>query len=475
MWTLNPPLRGFRWLARILAGRGLIDEHRGRRIADLAWPRFVTMIARFSLRLSDISMVGLAVGSSAIVGISFAIVYWQFAFAFSIGIAGGTIGLVAQHYSADRTAKTRLLLTQSLLLALTICLPFVIGYWFGAESLIGVFTNDPQIVRYGSSYLRVGALAIPFVTVNVVASRALAGADDTWLPMSIRTTGALLNIGLNAVLVFGFQLGVVGAAVGSVIAEAFVSLCFLWGFVRGRIVGFGSFPVQIARTRPVLDSKSLRRLVRFSAPLVVQRLGQIVIRFPLLALLAVVGPMVVAAFEVARRVRNVLNAFGAGFSMSVSSLVGQAIGRADERQAVDYGRDTLTFSLVVYALASAVVFALAPLVAQLFSTDSETVSRTTPFVRVASISFLGLGTFRTFEGILKGSGENRWTMYGRLFGLYALLLPLTYVGATTSWGRTAVYVALIAETWGAALVTGYRVVTDQWTATSGTAYPSSAD
>lgn len=472
---VNPAVWLFRWLAHRLAEMGAIDDQRGRRIADLAWPRFLTMIARFSLRVSDIAMVGLAVGSTAIVGISFAVVYWQFAFAFGIGIAGGTIGLVAQRYSAGKSAGASLVVNQSVLLGLVLTLPFVVAYWFGAEELIQVFAGDSRTVRYGATYLRVSAVALLFVTFNVVASRALAGADNTWIPMAIRATGALLNIGLNAIFIFGLGLGVFGAALASVISEGLVATSFAYGLVRGAFPGLGPFPISVSATGPYLDVRILRELVDASVPLIGHRLGNVIVRFPLLALLAMVGPAVVASFEVARRVRNLLNAFGAGFSMSASSLVGQALGESDEQLAVDFGRDTVVFSVVVYLLAGALVFALAPVVAGLFSSDPETVARTTPFVRVASASFVGLGIFRTYEGILKGSGDNRWTMYGRLLGLYLFLLPLTYLGATTSLGRLAVFGALIAETWGAAIVTGYRVHSGKWTLASRARRPTPAD
>ncbi|MBX0349257.1 MATE family efflux transporter [Haloarcula pellucida] len=445
---------------------GIIDGQRGQRIADLASPRILTMIARFSLRASDIAMVGLAVGSAGIVGISFAVVYWQFAFAFGIGIAGGTIGLVAQRYSADRNTDASLVVKQSVLLGVGLGIPFVVAYWFGAEELIGVFTEDSRTLRYGSTYLRLSAIALLFVTFTVIVSRALAGADNTWIPMSIRATGAVGNIGLNAIFIFGLDLGVFGAALASVTAEGLVAASFAYGLVHGEFPGIGSFPLSVSVTGPHLDVRTLRQLIETSAPLIGYRLGNVIVRFPLLALLAMVGPTVVASFEVARRVRNLLNAFGAGFSMSASSLVGQALGRSDEQLAVDFGHDAVVFSTVVYVLSGVLVFALAPVVARFFSTNPETIARTTPFVRVASISFVGLGVFRTYEGILKGSGNNRWTMYGRLFGLYLLLLPLTYVGAVTSLGFAAVYAALIAETWGAALVTGYRVRSETWTGRS---------
>jgi Na+-driven multidrug efflux pump len=57
-------------------------------------------------------------------------------------------------------------------------------------------------------------------------------------------------------------------------------------------------------------------------------------------------------------------------------------------------------------------------------------------------------------------------MYGRLFGLYLALVPLVYLGTVTPLGLVAVYLAMVAETWSAALITGYRVASGRWKAVS---------
>ncbi len=85
------------------------------------------------------------------------------------------------------------------------------------------------------TYLRVSAVALLFVTFNVVASRTLAGVDNTWIPMSNRATGAVINIGLNAIFIFGLRLGAFGAAPASVIAEDLVVANFAYGLVRGEL------------------------------------------------------------------------------------------------------------------------------------------------------------------------------------------------------------------------------------------------
>jgi Na+-driven multidrug efflux pump len=98
--------------------------------------------------------------------------------------------------------------------------------------------------------------------------------------------------------------------------------------------------------------------------------------------------VVVAAFEIARRVWNFMNAFRAGFSMSASSLLGQALGRGDETEAAAVSRDAVTFSAFVYVLGSLLVLSLASRLARLFASESRGLARTTPFVRVAAVSFV---------------------------------------------------------------------------------------
>jgi len=247
-----------------------------------------------------------------------------------------------------------------------------------------------------------------------------------------------------------------------VLAEALVSASFIVGFLRGQLPLVGEFPVRVTPTGPYFDRELTEELLGMARPLAIQRVGRSVGRFPVFAILAVFGPTVVAAFEAARRIRQLLGAFGAGFSISASSLVGQELGQGEERRAEVYGRDVIRFSGAVYVAAALVVFAFAPQLARLFAEDPSVVAETTPFVRVAAISFVGYGLTRTFQGILKAAGDNRWSMYGRLFGQYLALLPLVYVGSVTPLGIMAVYAAVIAEMWSSMLITGYRFASGAW-------------
>lgn len=471
----NPVGYFFRFVAVRLSNAGLIDNERGTRIADLAWPRFLTMFARYLHQVADAAMVGLAIGPVAIAGLAFASVYWGIANAFSLGLAGGTIGQVSQRFGAGRYKRLELAVKQSIWVGVVLAVPFILAYTLFAEPLIGLMGNDPTTIGLGAAYLQILALALVFNVLNLVASRTLAGADDTWIAMSIRATGAFVNIVLNAIFIFGLGMGVEGAALGTVLAEGMITACFAWGFLTGHLPGAGTFPVTLSPGRPYFDLGLTRQLLTITPPLMAQKLARAFARFPLFAILAVFGPTVVAAFEVARRIRSLMRSTGNGFSMAASSVVGQELGKGDEPAADRYAGDVIRFSAVMYVAAAILVFVFARPLAHFFADDPGAIDQTVPFIRIAAISFVALGMDYTFNGILKAAGDNTWSMYGRLVGQYGALIPITYLGTITPLGITAVFLAMIAETASAASITGHRFVSGKWKIVSRSHRPDAAD
>lgn len=463
----NPVKYLFHLIAGQLSKFGFIDVERGRRIADLVWPRFLTMLARDLYRVADIAMVGVAVGPAAIAGLAFASIFWGFANAFSLGLAGGTISLVSQRFGAERFQRLDLAVKQSVWIGITIALPFIAVYWFYSEPLVGIVSNDPASTELGGQYLRILAVALVFNELNHVSSRTLAGADDTWIAMSVRATGAFLNIILNALFIFALGMGVEGAALGTIIAEGVVTAAFTWGFIGGTLPFIGPFPVTITLGRPFFDARLSKQLLTITPPLIAQSLARTFARFPLYAILAIFGPTVVAAFEIARRIRRLMGSTGAGFSMAASGLVGQELGRNDGIGADGYARDAIRYSSTVYLLTAIVVVVLAVPISHVFTDDPETISRTVPFVRIAAVSFVAMGMTSTFSGILKAAGDNNWILFGQLVGQYLVLIPLTYLGTVTPLGITAVYLGILCDPLCKAAITGRRFASGKWKTRSG--------
>ncbi|QSX00238.1 MATE family efflux transporter [Haloterrigena alkaliphila] len=483
--SLPNPLR---WLllsvGALLARLGVIDRRRAERTTDLAWPRIVTGLARMSKSAADVAMVGIALGPAAIAGVGLATPYWGLAFGIGGGIAGATIGLVSQRYTGGTARDLSLAVTTSALVVAAIVVPLAVLYGAVPERLIGLVGNDAASIAYGADYLRVVALGVPFAALNLIGSRTLVGADDAWTPMTLRAGGAVVNVALNAVLIFVLGMGVVGAAIGTVVANVLVLVAFAVGFTRGGLPIIGSFPVTFDLGWPPVTRADVRDVLAIGTPLVFTNGARRAAQFPMLAIVALFGPNVLAAYVVARRVRDLMDTPGWGFSLASSSLVGQELGTGDEGAADTYGREVLWFGTAVYLVSAGVVLLFAEQVGRVFVDDPSILPLVTTFIAVACISVIFRGISGGATGPLRASGDTRWPFYGQVLGLYVFAIPVAFLGAVsvpvpgleavTPLGIGALYAALVLETLVPAVVTYHRFETGSWKAISRTYRPESS-
>jgi putative MATE family efflux protein len=458
----------------VLSRAGIIDEQRFDRTLDLSWPRIVTGFAIMSKQTVDLALVGWAVGYAAVAGLAYAYAYWTLSKYVGIGVAGGAVALVSQNYGGDRTDRASLVVKQGAWIALAIVLPTVGCYMLFTDSLIGLLGSDPGPIGHGTTYLFIVAPALAFEYLNLLMSRTYAGVSDTFTPMVVRAGGGLLNIVLSVGFVLA-GMGVAGVALGTLISTAAAMVVLGWGVLGG------SYPVPGMRASPVTFSFGGRQfdpelggqLLTVSAPLIARQTAKMAIVFPLLWIAGTFGPVVVAAFEVGRRIRDLLVSFSWGFSTASSTLVGQELGGGDEPEAAAYGGAILRLSFVVHLAAALVVVLTAPLLARLFVSDPADLAQTTTFVRVSALTAVLLGVNGAAVGALRGAGDTRWPFVATLLGQYAVALPVAAAGLGTPLGVGGLYGALLLGAGVPLAVNLWRYRSGKWKAVSREYRPSS--
>ncbi|AFK18604.1 MATE family efflux transporter [Haloferax mediterranei ATCC 33500] len=443
---------------------GLLNRERAVRTVDLAWPRIVTGIARMSKNAVDVAMVGIASGTVAITGVGFAGPYWGLAFALGGGIAGGTIALVSQRFGADAIDELGLAVRSSVLLTVIVTLPVTAVFWLYPTALISLLSNNTEAIQLGATYLRIVGLGVPFAGLNLIGSRVLVGTDDAYTAMILRASGAVVNIGLNAVLIFGLNLGVKGAALGTVLSNVVVTSAFIIGLSQGSLPGVGEFPVTIDPFGEFLDFSTLVDLITIGVPVMGRGLVWTVAEFPMLAILDSFGPNVVAAFVIVRRIWGLMNTPGWGFGLASSSLVGQALGKDDEETAESYGREVIRFAVATYVVSAVLVALFArPIVLGFVKNASDpAVPIAVNLVYVACFAVILQGVSGGAAGPLDASGDTAWTFGSQFVGMFLCSIPLTYIGSVTSLGITGLYLAFVAETTIPATLNYYRFRTGTW-------------
>lgn len=448
-------------MPKLLARFDIIDVNRGVKAIDLAWPRSVSGLARYSIRTVDLLMVGWAVGAVGISALAFGFTIYKILKRFAVGFSSGTLSLVSQYHGNDDHEGVAFVLKQSVWLGILFSIPLALGTFVLADDLIAFLGADPEVVEKGAAYLRLMAIGFIFQFFSIICSRAFAGVGDTRTPMIVRSGSAILNIFLNGVLIFGLgpfpALGVVGAGLATVIAVLVAAVWFVWLILRREddlMFVFGS---------KQWDNSVVRSLLKIGFPSTGRKLVNTAARLPLLAILAMFGTGVIAAYEVGRRVLELAQTPMWGLEFAASVLVGQELGDGNFVLASDYARDITRLSLAFLTPIFVIVGLIPEHLGWLFVQDPETLGLVAFFLRVYAVAGIGYTLDEALTGVLTGAGDTQWPFYGTLLGLYGVMLPIAYVGGVMlEFGLIAIALSFLAEFYVPALVNMYRVQFTDW-------------
>jgi putative MATE family efflux protein len=450
-----------------LARLGLVRREPARETVDLAVPSMVSAGIWVVLRITDFFMVSIALSDAAVAALEFSFQYYIVGFNVAIAVSSGTISLVSRFKGAGDDAAADFVIKQSLWFAIPISALLTAIAWVYADPLLAILTDEPEVVRLGSTYLSIVMLGLGFRFWTLIASRGLQGCGDTVTPMYLSGAVTVLNIVLNAVLIFGL---------GPAPALGIGAIAFVPIYASGR------FPLRFRLGGTQWDTEIATEILRVGTPLAGRRLIATVGRFPFLFMLGLLGTPVVAAFAIGRQVVQLARIPGWGYSTSASALVGQRLGEGDPERAAESGWTTVTVAVVTQVVIAAVLAVFARQIAVLFGT--EAVELATWFIWVLAFTVVGSSVAQSLEGGLRGAGDTTWPLYGSALGTVlrlvftALALPVGVVVADVAGfalapglglGIGAVFLAIVVDIYSRALVNAVRFKSGRWQAVAAAA------
>lgn len=171
------------------------------------------------LSLADVAIVGhledsLLIGAVAVGSTVFNILYWLFAF-----LRMSTSGLTAQAFGAGNKNECSLVLSRSLATALAGALIVLVLAFVAGKSVIGFVDGSGDVSLPAWKYFRLAILGAPGVLLTFVVSGWLLGMQRSRPIMWIALATNLLNIALSVTLVYGFELGLTGVALGTAVSQ----------------------------------------------------------------------------------------------------------------------------------------------------------------------------------------------------------------------------------------------------------------
>ncbi|NBK25862.1 MAG: MATE family efflux transporter, partial [Spirochaetia bacterium] len=191
-------------------------------VLSMSFPVMLSMLVQALYNIVD-SMFVSHYSQDALTAVTLAFPLQNLLIAVSVGTSIGVNSLLSRKLGARDIDGARLAGGNGITLSAISWVFFAIIGLFFSKPFISFFSDDPTLIAMGTQYIAVCLFFSLAIFIDITCERILQGTGDTFHPMIIQSTGAIVNIILDPILIFGLfgfpELGILGAAIATVFAQ----------------------------------------------------------------------------------------------------------------------------------------------------------------------------------------------------------------------------------------------------------------
>lgn len=348
---------------------------------------------------------------------------------FYMGLATGAGILTAQYWGRKDIKVIQRVLSIACMFSFGISIAFFGLSLCFPSMLMQIFTNDSELIRYGTRYLRAVSFSYLAMGLSQMYLSVIKSMEKARLSAWISSMCLILNIVLDALCVLVLfpdmpEKAITGVAVATVFAR-FVELgCCIVHSVKGGYVRF---------RLPVYDDvgRNLRKdYLKYTVPV---QANFIVWGGALTATATIIGHVsadMVAANSVAAVVKNLAIVLCGGISGGGAVLIGKYLGNGDKKMAIKAGNRINLYALVFGLLAGITILLMKPLVFHLVDLNDTAQGYLNGMLYICAYYCIGKSMNSTnIGGIFCAGGDTRFGFWCDTIVMWGIILPLSYFSA----------------------------------------------
>ncbi len=368
-------------------------------------------------------------------------------------ITGGAVALVARKTGENDTAERSRSAEQSLLLALVLGLFLGIAGHYASGGIMAFYNATAEVERLGTVYLATIILGYPMVMLAHTSAAVFQASGDTRTPMKIFVGMSVLNMILDPMMIFGFwkipAMGVQGAALATVIAEAVACTIMLI-----TIYSHKEFGLSVLRTL-IPNFSMIKRILRIGGWSGLNSLSRPLSAIVLQRIITFHGTACVAGFSFGIQWISIIFIFMQGMRISISSLVGQFLGKGDIKGAEDTTKAGLQFGYAFVSVVAVVGIIFSGEAISVFTTDESVVRAGQGYLIIIFMGMFFDVLMTVYSASFNGAGNTAPPTIAAFFanwvGKIGFAMITTYVfGLGINWVWAGISLSMVIEGLGLA-------------------------
>lgn len=408
----------------------------------MALPIMLSMLVQALYNVVDSIFVS-RVSENALTSVSLAFPVQSLMIAVSVGTAVGLNALLSRRLGEKNYEAANKVAENGIFLTVLSWAAFAVFGGLFSGVFMRAFTGTPEVLAGGTAYLRIVTMCSLGLFMSVTMERILQVTGNTTYQMISQLTGALTNIVLDPILIFGWlglpAMGVAGAAWATVIGQ----MCGMTVAILLNRAKNHEVELHLRGFRP--DGASIRGIYQVGLPsIIMQSIGS-VMTVGMNKILISFTETAVSVFGIYFKLQSFVFMPVFGLTNAMVPIIGYNYGARNKTRIRDTVRLAVCITTVIMALGTA-LFHIAPqALLSMFQASDTMLAIGMPALRIISVSFCLAGVSIVFSSMFQALGEGVYSLIMSVVRQLGLLLPSAYLLARFS-GLTAVWFSfLIAE------------------------------
>lgn len=423
-------------------------------------PLIIEQLLSVLVGMADSVMIA-NVGEAAVSGVSLVDQIMVLLINIFAALATGGAVVAGQYLGQKRTENACHSATQLLWFITIGAIVITVIVYLGKSVILGTIFGqiEPDVRGYANVYLMIVTASIPFIAMYNGGAAIFRSMGNSEVSMKVSIIMNIINVGGNAILIYGFHRGAEGVAIPTLISRMVAAFIIVGLLCDERRV------LHLEKTwkyKP--DWGQIQKILSIGVPNGLEnsmfQLGKILV----LSLVSTFGTYAIAANAVGNTIAMFQILPGMAMSLAVTTVISRCVGAGDYEQAKYYNKKLLIITYVCMTVMVGLVFLAIPFILKIYNLSSVTAAATKQIIYFHGISAILVWALAfILPGTFRASGDVKACMYISIFSMWIFRIIFSYIlGKYMGMGVLGVWVAMVIDWVFRAICFGIRYFSGKW-------------
>lgn len=408
-------------------------------LMSMAIPPMISMLIQSLYNIVD-SMFVAKIGEDALTAVSLAFPVQTLIVACSVGIGVGVNSYISRSLGREDQQGADSAVAHGLLMAAFVSVLFVLAGQFLLEPFFRMFSSDPLILSEAIAYTQICLTFCAGCFIHICIEKVFQSTGSMIFPMLLQALGAITNIILDPIMIFGLfgfpAMGVKGAAVATVIGQHTAMLASLLVFLLGK------FAVRLDLRNFCFSWKMIRDIATIAVPnSCMNALGSVLV-MGLNSILIGFSNTAVSLFGIYYKLQTFVFMPASGLTQGAMPIMGFSYGAGNGKRLQHTLSISLRVCFIIMAMGCLLFMAAPAWLLSLFGASEEMLTMGIPALRIISVSFLPATIGFILPTMFQSMGQGAYSLIVFLLRQLVITLPMAAI-LSGPFGLTGIWVSFI--------------------------------